>query len=264
MFNPSFWQGKNIVITGASSGIGKAILFLLKDIPCRIFTLNRQTPPLTFTHKAEITQISCDISQEEQVVDAVAALKGQMKTLDVLFNNAGITAHGRFDQMDFAVFHRTFATNFFGTVYLTRLLIEEIKAAQGTIITTSTVSGLYGIPGRSVYSSSKAALHAVFESLRIELQENGVHSIVFCPPYTKTNLRTSGLDADGKVLNEAQHAGKIKTPEEVALAMLAAVQNPKSRLVIMDKSGFFVKWLRNLAPAFLEKVLHKKLYKDFH
>ncbi|MEM7184756.1 MAG: SDR family NAD(P)-dependent oxidoreductase, partial [Spirochaetota bacterium] len=124
--------------------------------------------------------------------------------------------------------------------------------------------GLYGIPGRSVYSSSKAALHAVFESLRIELQEDGVRSILFCPPYTRTNLRTSGLDANGKKLQEAQYSGNIKTPEEVALAMLQAVQNPNSRLVVMDRSGFFVKWLRNLAPAFLERVLYKKLYKDFH
>ncbi|MEM7181344.1 MAG: SDR family NAD(P)-dependent oxidoreductase, partial [Spirochaetota bacterium] len=147
-----FWQGKNIVITGASSGIGKAILLLLKDIDCNIYTLNRQTLPLTFPHTAKITQISCDISQEEQIQAAVASIQKDFKILDVLFNNAGITAHGRFDRMDFSVFHSTFAINFFGTVYLTKLLIEEIKAAQGTIITTSTVSGLYGIPGRSVYS----------------------------------------------------------------------------------------------------------------
>ncbi|HNO23259.1 MAG TPA: 3-ketoacyl-ACP reductase, partial [Leptospiraceae bacterium] len=112
--------------------------------------------------------------------------------------------------------------------------------------------------------SSKSALHAVFESLRIELSEEGIRSIIFCPPYTKTNLRTSGLDAKGEKLQEEQAKGKIKTPEEVAEEMVKAMENPNSRLVTMDKSGIVVKWLRLFAPAFLEKILFKKLYNDFH
>jgi short-subunit dehydrogenase len=153
--------------------------------------------------------------------------------------------------------------NFFGNVHLTLELIEALKKARGMVMVTSTVSGLYGIPGRSAYSSSKAALHAVYESLRVELSDYGVRSIIFCPPYTRTALRTSGLDAQGNQLNEEQASGKIKTPEEVAIEMVAAAEDPNSRLVIIDKSGFFVKWMRNLAPAFLEKVLRKKLHHDF-
>jgi NAD(P)-dependent dehydrogenase (short-subunit alcohol dehydrogenase family) len=185
-------------------------------------------------------------------------------SVDVLFNNAGITAHGRFDETDIAVFKKTFDINFFGAVHLSRLLVEPIKKAKGIFFVTSTVSGLYGIPGRSAYSSSKSALHAVFESIRIELSEYGVRSIIFCPPYTKTALRTSGLDAKGSTLNEEQAKGKIKTPEEVAEEMVRACENPNSRLVTMDKSGNFVKWMRLFAPSLLEKILFKKLYNDFH
>jgi short-subunit dehydrogenase len=261
--NHKFWENKHIVITGSSSGIGEAVLNTLKQVPCTLYALDR-TPKATESSKAKIIPVTCDLSKPDELINASKEISKNTDKIDVLFNNAGITAHGRFDQTDISVFRRTFDINFFGTVNLTSLLIESIKKAKGTIIVTSTVSGLYGIPGRSAYSSSKAALHAVFESLRIELSEFGVKSIIFCPPYTKTALRTSGLDGSGKTLNEDQAKGNIKTPEEVALAMVAAVENPNSKLVTMDKSGIFVKWLRLLSPSALEKHLFKKLYNDFH
>lgn len=259
----NFWKNKTIIITGTSSGIGEAILNALSGIECTIFALDR-SPKELLPKKAKVYSLSCDISSDSDIEKASKEILSKSEVVDVLFNNAGITIHGRFDETKIDVFRKSFGINFFGTVNLTLHLIEAIKKAKGAIITTSTVSGLYGVPGRSVYSSSKSALHAVFESLRIELSEFGVRSILFCPPYTKTNLRTSGLTASGEKLNEAQYQGKILTPDEVAKSMLNAVENKNSRLVIIDKSGFFVKVLRLFAPSFLEKVMFKKLYKDFH
>lgn len=259
----SFWTNKNIVITGTSSGIGEALLHTIQKVPCRIFAIDR-SPKDHPKSQAEVIPLICDISKEEDIIRISQEILSKTDSVDVLFNNAGITAHGRFDETDISVFKKTFDINFFGAVHLSRLLVEAIKKAQGTFFVTSTVSGLYGIPGRAAYSSSKSALHAVFESIRIELSEYGVRSIIFCPPYTKTALRTSGLDAKGTTLNEAQAKGKIKTPEEVAEEMVKACEDPNSRLVTMDKSGNFVKWMRLFAPAILEKVLFKKLYKDFH
>ncbi|MCB1191257.1 MAG: SDR family NAD(P)-dependent oxidoreductase [Leptospiraceae bacterium] len=259
-----FWENKNVVITGTSSGIGEAVLNELNQIKCTVFALDRSPANEIAKKKAEIVQIKCDISSDEDISKAQEIIGKKTQKVDVLFNNAGITTHGRFDKTDISVFRKSFDINFFGTVNLTLKLIEFIKNAKGAIITTSTVSGLYGIPGRAVYSSSKSALHAVFESVRIELSEYGVRSIIFCPPYTKTNLRTTGMDAKGNQLNEAQYSGKLLTPEEVAREMMRAVENPNSRLVTFDKSGKFVKWLRLFAPGFLERFLFKKLYDDFH
>ncbi len=259
----NFWENKTIVITGASSGIGLAIAEKLAGVPCKIFTLARNLHDFK-NPIAEIFQIQCDISKDEDLLKARKTIDEKTDRIDALFNNAGITTHGRFDETKIEVFRKTFDINFFGTIHLTMLLLPLVKRAKGTIITTSTVSGLYGIPGRSAYSSSKSALHAVFESLRIELSDEGIRSIIFCPPYTKTNLRTSGLDAKGNTLDESQHSGTVKTPEEVADAMLRSVENPRSRLVTMDKSGTFVKWMRLFSPRVLEKTLFKKLYKDFH
>ncbi|EQA46593.1 KR domain protein [Leptospira broomii serovar Hurstbridge str. 5399] len=265
------WKGKTIVITGGSSGIGASLLELLSKIPCKIINLSRTEPELIKKvakgherRAAELFHIPVDLSSEKEINKAASKLAKITDGIDVLFNNAGITAHSRFDQTQMEAFRKAFEVNFFGPVLLTLRLLPYIKKKKGTVLATSTVSGLYGIPGRSAYSSSKAALHAVMESARIELGEEGLRFIIFCPPYTKTNLRANGLDGDGNRLGESHYQGKSKSPTEVARKMISAVENPKSKLVIMDRSGFFLKWMRNISPSFLEKVLFKKLYKDFH
>ncbi|MDV6236398.1 SDR family NAD(P)-dependent oxidoreductase [Leptospira ellisii] len=266
--NPDFWKGKTVVVTGGSSGIGEAVLDLLSGIDCTLINLSRTSPALLNRKKsfaAELIHIQTDIASEKDVDRAVKKISKDFRSVDVLFANAGVTTHSRFDGTRIETFRKTFDINFFGPIHLIQRLLPQIKLVRGSVIATSTVSGLYGIPGRSAYSSSKSALHAALEAARIELSEQGLSFIIFCPPYTKTNLRASGLDGDGKTLNEGQHQSKkVKSPEEVASKMLAAVENPESRLVIMDSSGFFLKWLRNIAPAFLERTLFKKLYKDFH
>lgn len=266
--NPSFWSGKTIVLTGGSSGIGEAILGILSKLDCTLINLSRTEPKLLKQKKgivADWIHISTDLSSEKEIDKAVKKISKDYRGIDVLFANAGITTHSRFDSTRIETFRKTFDINFFGPIYLIQRLLPQIKLNRGSVIATSTVSGLYGIPGRSAYSSSKSALHSALEAARIELSEDGLSFIIFCPPYTKTKLRSSGLDGDGNVLNESQHSSdKIKSPEEVASKMIDSVEDPESRLVIMDSSGFFLKWLRNFAPAFLEKTLFKKLYKDFH
>ncbi|MBM9502293.1 SDR family NAD(P)-dependent oxidoreductase [Leptospira sp. 201903071] len=266
--NPDYWKGKTIVVTGGSSGIGEAILSTLSKIDCKLINLSRTQPELLKrknTFVADLLHIPTDLSSEKEIDKAIKKISKEYRGIDVLFANAGVTTHSRFDGTRIETFRKTFDINFFGPVYLIQRLLPQIKLNLGTVIATSTVSGLYGIPGRSAYSSSKSALHAALEAARIELSEQGLSFIIFCPPYTKTKLRASGLDGDGKTLNEGYYPSKkIKTPEEVALRMLNAVEDPESRLVLMDSSGFFLKWLRNIAPAFLERTLFKKLYKDFH
>jgi NAD(P)-dependent dehydrogenase (short-subunit alcohol dehydrogenase family) len=265
-----FWKNKTIIITGASSGIGEAIFHKLETIAGRIYLLSRNPPPDFHNVDGRHIFQSVDLSDPmsvESVITAIRkseALSDNSRGIDVLFNNAGITAHGRFDSTKMEVFRKTFETNFFGPIRLVQGLHDFLLMAKGTVVSTSTVSGLYGVPGRAAYSSSKSALHAAMESYRIEMLETGVRSIIVCPPYTKTKLRTSGLDAEGNILDEPQAGSKIKTPEEVAEAIIQATENPKSRLVTIDKSGFAMKVLRLFSPKTLEKIMFKKLYKDFH
>ncbi|TGN14617.1 SDR family NAD(P)-dependent oxidoreductase [Leptospira ilyithenensis] len=264
-----FWNNRVVVITGASSGIGLALLENLSRYPCEIFALARRAndiedPPSK--HPAcKIIRIGVDLQDTSSVLDALAILHSHTSGgVDVLFNNAGITAHGRFDELSLEVYRKTFATNFFGPIQLIQGLLGGLKKAKGVVVTTSTVSALYGVPGRAAYSSSKSALHAAMESMRIELKEEGVRSSLVCVPYTETNLRKSGLDVKGNVLDEGQAKAKLKTPKEVAFLLMKVAKDKEARLVTFDFSGSFMKWMRNLAPGILEKILYKKLYHDFH
>ncbi|MCE9500248.1 MAG: SDR family NAD(P)-dependent oxidoreductase [Leptospira sp.] len=256
-----YWKNKTIVITGASSGIGKAVLKKLSEVDCRIITLSRNLPVVPKNSPAVIIPISCDIGSKTSIAKACKIIQKNFDKVDVLFNNAGITAHGRFDETSMDVFRKTFEVNFFGMIDLTQKLLPLLLKSRGTIIVTSSVQGLYGIPGRSAYCSTKAALHSVFESFRMEFSREGLRAILFCPSYTNTNLRTSGLTAKGSKLHDAQ-AKQLSEPEEVASKMIKAVESPNSRLVIMEKMGLFVKWMRVISPGLMERIIFSKLQKD--
>ncbi|WCL47726.1 SDR family NAD(P)-dependent oxidoreductase [Leptospira sp. GIMC2001] len=261
-----YWKGKTVIITGASSGIGEAIYHRLDGVVSKIYLVSRKPGKLlSNSSTSTIIPIVCDLSKQDDVEKVISKVSKLEKNsgIDVLFNNAGITAHGRFDSTEMSVFRKTFETNFFGPLRLAQGLMPLILYKKGAVVSTSTVSGLYGVPGRAAYSSSKAALHSAMEAMRIEMMKTGVRSIIVCPPYTRTNLRTSGLDSSGKRLSEEQAEGKIKTADEVALAIINSVENPNSRLVTFDKSGFAMKLLRLFSPRLLESIMYKKLYKDF-
>ncbi len=262
-----FWNDTVVVITGASSGIGKALLEELAVFPCQLVLLARRAgdiPEPTAKHKDTILhRVTCDLSDPSSVQDAIDWISKRIERVDVLFNNAGITAHGRFDSLSMEVYQKTFATNFFGPVQFIKGLLPLVTRAKGNIVTTSTVSALYGVPGRAAYSASKSALHAALESLRIESLDLGIGVSLVCVPYTDTALRTSGLTSDGKLLTEAPAKGKRKSAKEVAHVLKEVAKDKEARLVTFNLSGKFLEWMRFFSPKFLEKILYKKLYDDF-
>lgn len=263
-----FWKDKTVLITGASSGIGEALYLRLKNTVGKIYLLSRNPPSDMEKTYAQLEFIPVDFSHPDSVetaMDTILQKEGKEPSqLHVLFNNAGITAHGRFDSTKMEVFRRTFEVNYFGPIRMIQRLCPVLVRSEGVVVSTSTVSGLYGVPGRAAYSSSKSALHSAMEAFRIEMSEKKIRSIIVCPPYTKTRLRSSGLDSEGNILDEPQAGDKIKTPEEVAESIIRAVENPNSRLVTIDKSGLAMKVLRLFSPKTLERIMHKKLYHDFH
>ena len=267
------WRDKIVLITGASGGIGEATAHELARfgaipvlIARRASELERVAREISDRH-AGITArwLEADITvaaDRRRIRDFVAETYGR---LDVLINNAGITAHGRFDESDLSVLRTTIELNFFAAVELTAELLPLMRrpateTERRALVLVSTPSGLYGVPGRFAYSASKAAGHAWMETLRSELREDGIETIIFCPGYTRTNLRTSGLAADGGRLSESQ-AASAKDPAYMAGLLRRAVERRK-RVALTGFSGSLVYWLRTLAPGALEWLMRKKLRHD--
>ncbi len=265
------WRNKVVLITGASSGIGEATAHEL--------AARGAAPILIARRAAELERVAADLRSRfpESRVGLLAAditrapdrlrirkyVEGEFGRLDVLINNAGITAHGRFDESTPEVLRKAMEINFFAAAELTGVLLPLLQYSREhrrAIALVSTPSGLYGVPGRFAYSASKAAGHALMETLRQELHADGIDAVIFCPGYTRTGLRTSGLAADGGVLSEEQ-SKHAREPEWMAARLRAAIEGRK-RTVLTGFQGSLVYWLRTLAPGLLEWLMRKKLKHD--
>lgn len=264
------WPQKNVLITGASGGIGAATACELAAqgarpilVARRSTELHRVADRILADHGVEALCITADITNQADRERIATFLNANVGELHVLINNAGITAHGRFDESRPEVLRNTMEINFFAAVELTMQLLPLLKKATGAklIALVSTPSGLYGIPGRFAYSASKAAGHAWLETLATELKAENIHPVIFCPGYTRTELRTSGLAADGSRLVEEQASG-ARSPEEMAHQFRIALEK-KRLLALTNLNGRIVFWLRTLYPGFLRWMLAKKLKKDF-
>lgn len=264
-------NGKIILVTGASGGIGEAssreaarrgaVVILAAR---RETELERVAADLrSVGGGANVFTLAVDIENERDRHRLRDFIQKNTGHLDVLVNNAGITAHGRFDQTDLSVLRKTMELNFFAMAALTQDLLPVMRAAPGerVLLFVSTVSGLRGIPGRSAYSASKAAGHALMETLAIELASENFRTITFCPGYTVTALRTSGLAHDGTVLAEEQAKGAV-TAEVQAVRLCDALEK-KHGLVLTNTTGRFVYWFRTLAPNLLDRVMARKLRSDY-
>ncbi|MBL8018047.1 MAG: SDR family NAD(P)-dependent oxidoreductase [Leptospirales bacterium] len=263
-------KGKNVLITGASSGIGAAAAIEAATRGAFPILVARRREELARvaaliqnnTGRLPLFQ-SCDLTQETDRKALTTWLAGVVDSLPVLINNAGITAHGRFDQTRPEVLERTMQVNFFAPVFLTQELLPLMRKAEGKkkIVLVSTPSALHGVPGRFAYSASKAAGHAWIETIRIELKDEGFDTLLFCPGYTTTALRTSGLAGDGSTLEEEQASG-ARTPEDVAKLLLVAIRKDE-RIAFTNAAGRYLYYMRTMAPGTLENALGKKLKKDF-
>ena len=267
------FKDRLILITGASGGIGAATALAAARRGARPLLVARREPELkeiaariAEIQGGEVPYVVADVTAAEDRRAIRTAVEATGRTLDILVHNAGITAHGRFDESQPEVFRKTMELNFFAVAELTGELLPLMKRSpdrvgRGLIALVSTPSGLHGVPGRAAYSTSKAAGHALMETLRIELRDQNIGTLIFCPGYTRTALRTSGLAADGGRLSEEQAAGALE-PEAVADMLCDGIERER-RIVFTGNTGRFVYWLRTLAPGFLEQMMAKKLREDF-
>lgn len=237
------FDGANVLITGGSSGIGKATAMLLAGAGANVAILARDTGRLAAaldeirSRAADPTAqsfsgFSADVSQADQVEDAVRQLVEAGSTPDYLFNIAGFAHPGYFHQLPLDVFRETMAVNFFGTLHTTRVVAPLMMARrQGHIINTSSVAGFLGVFGYSAYSASKFAIRGFTDVIRSELKPYGVHVSILFPPDTDTPQLW--YENEFKPAETRAISGNVKTvtPESVASQLLRAVE--RKRYIIL-------------------------------
>lgn len=262
-------KAKTVIITGASSGIGKALAYRFAKEGANLILAARQYPLMCeiaqdieqkFSVKA--VAIATDVSSEEHCKIMVSEAKRIFGRIDVLVNNAGISMRSLFEDVELSVLKEVMDVNFWGTVYCTKYALPEILKTKGSIIGVSSVAGYKGLPGRSGYSASKFAMQGFLESLRIENLKTGVHVMIACPGFTSTNIRNNARAKDGSVQGESpMDERKLMTAEKAAEQIVKAYYKKKNQL-ILTLQGKATVWTSKIFSDFMDKIVYNYFSKE--
>jgi NAD(P)-dependent dehydrogenase (short-subunit alcohol dehydrogenase family) len=262
------YSGKNVVITGASGGMGRAFAQRFAAAGARLALLDLDEDTVEeqageFNAKAHAALgLACDVSDEGSCVGAMEQAVSFLGGVDVLINNAGITHRSAFAQTDGDVFRRVMGVNFFGSLYCTQAALPSLMERGGQIIVVSSIAGFAPLLGRTGYAASKHALHGLFDSLRTELLDDGVDVLIVCPGFTRTGITTAALDGDGSATKHPQSTmGRISEPDEVAEAVFKAAQKNK-RLLVLSPVGKLTRAITRVAPGLYEKLMARSMKKE--
>jgi NAD(P)-dependent dehydrogenase (short-subunit alcohol dehydrogenase family) len=262
------FSGKTVVVTGAAGGLGLAFAQRFGRAGSRIAMLDIQAQAVTAAAEqlrdtgVYTLALACDVSDPASVAAAMEQVIEHFGGVDVLINNAGISARDGFAQTRLAVFDRVMAVNFFGPLYGTKAALGSLVRRRGLIITISSLAGFTPLLGRSAYAASKHALHGLFDSLRSELRASGVGILIVCPGFTATGIGTAALDGEGRITRHPQStAGRPATPEQVAEQVFQAAQKNK-RLLVLTAIGRLGRIINKLSPALYEWLMVRAMRKE--
>ncbi|WP_163863041.1 SDR family oxidoreductase [Myxococcus eversor] len=260
-------QGKSVVVTGASMGIGEELSVALAARGANLVLAARSEDALQRVKQrcqaagGKAIAVATDVGDPEacrRMVDrAVEAFGG----VDVLVNNAGISMDARFEDItDLTIFERLMRINYLGAVYCTHHALPYLKARRGLLVAVSSLTGKTGVPTRSGYAASKHAMNGFFDSLRVELMGTGVDVTVVCPGFVATNVRANALGKDGKPLQVSAHdetEGNMDVGTCVSIILKAMDQ--REREVVMTTKGKVGQYLKLFTPGFLDRIVFKAI-----
>lgn len=268
MFVKHAFDGKIIVITGASSGIGEAMAREYSKLGARVVLGARNEERLSQIVQAicseggEAICVVADVAKEEDCRRLVARAVEEFGGIDILICNAGISMRASFDDVEMSVLHRVMNVNFWGTAYCAKYALPYLKASKGSLVGISSVAGLHGLPGRTGYSASKFAMTGLLETIRIENLKNGLHVMIACPGFTATNVRYSALTADGSAQGETpREESAMMSAEEVAQTVAKGIVRRK-RLCLMEAEGQATYFVKKFAPSLLDRVFYRVMARE--
>lgn len=256
-------KNKVVWITGASSGIGEALVYELNAAGAKLIISSRNRDELfrvkqQCRNQIDVHVLSLDLENKETLPEKAEDALRIYGHIDMLINSGGISQRALALETDLATEQRLMDVNFWGTVILSKALLPQmIKRNTGTIVCVSSLVGKFGTRFRSAYSASKHALHGYFESLRIELDNPSIHLMLACPGFIKTKVTINALTANGSkqgTMDEAQANGM--PAEECAKQIIKAIEQKKDEVYIGGKETKGV-LLKRLFPSYFAKIIKK-------
>jgi len=261
-------QNKVVIITGGSSGIGKAIAHEFLKAGAKVVISGRNSQNLKQTEtefsafSGQFLTFCGDVSIENDCKNLIEFTTQNFQKIDILVNNAGISMRSLFADTQPDVIKKVMDINFWGTVYCTKYALPYLLDAKGVVVGISSIAGFKGLPARSGYSASKFAMHGFLEALRIENLKTGLHVLIACPGFTASNIRNAALRGDGTAQGETpRDEQKMMQPDEVAKHILKAIEKKKNTLILTTQGKLTV-LLNKFFPKFMDKKVFNHLSKE--
>ena len=261
------FQDKVVIITGSSRGIGKATAIEFIKQGAIVVINGRDNKRLLETEKelkalgGNVLSFCGDISEPiaaQTLIDATIETFGR---LDVLVNNAGVSMRGDFADLKPEVFNAVFSTNIFGVTNLSIPAMPYLRESKGSLVFVSSLAGIRGLPGLSAYCSSKMALRAIAESIRIEESKTGLHVGLVQVGFTEIEFEKQTISANGELITIKDRSKfKVQTTKSVAEAILKNIKRRKF-VTTLSPIGKLNAVMQSVLPNLVEKILIRSVDK---
>ena len=242
-------NGRTILITGGSAGIGLAFALKFLELGNEVIVTGRRQAVLdeVKARHPRLHTIQGDVGDPKQIAELAARVKADFPRLDVLMNNAGVGAAMNLTApaLDLAALTSEVDINFGGVIRMTSALIDILTANKGTIINVSSGLAFVPLPSNAIYSATKAAVHSYTQSLRFQLEASGVEVIELMPPAVRTAMTDEF----------AEHGISMISTDELVKQSFAALRAGKPE--IRPGQSRQLAFLRRLAPNFANRQLWK-------
>ncbi len=257
-----------VIITGASSGIGKALALLLAGRGAFLSLAARneerldKVAQLCRQQGGKAIAVPTDVSDEAACKTLVEKTVAAYGRIDTLVNNAGISMWVPFTQIeDLSMFERIMRVNYLGSVYCTYYALPYLQKTGGRLVAVSSLTGKTGVPTRTAYAASKHAMAGFFDSLRVELMDSKVSVTVIYPGFVATEVRERALGADGRPLGKSHlDESNVMSAEQCAQQIADAIAKRKRELVMTARARIGL-WLKLIAPGMVDKIALKSIRK---
>lgn len=262
----SFYKGKIIWITGASSGIGEALVKILSFQGARLIISARRESELERVKNlcdpslhANIFILPFDLRETSSFSAITEKAISIWNSIDILILNGGIAQRSLAKYTTLEVDREIMEVDYFSCVALSKCILPHfMQLNQGQLVVVSSVMGFIGTPFRSGYAAAKHALHGYFDSLRAELWKKykGIKVTMIAPGWVRTNITMNALNGDGSKLNSMDNAtAKGMNPDVFAHKMIKAISRQKNLAVIGGFKEVFAVWVQRFFPDLFVKLV---------
>ena len=262
-------RNKIVVITGASSGIGKALAYEFGRKGSHVVLAARNLKELEIivedlgSQGIKALAVKTDVTSEADCRHLIDAAISTFGHIDILINNAGISMRALFVDLQLDVMRRLMDTNYWGTVYCTKFAMPHLLNSKGSLVGVISIGGYIGMPGRSAYAASKFAVRGFLDTVRVENRKTGLHVLVVAPGFTTSNIRRAALLADGSQQGETpRDENHMMSAEEVATHIYKALVKRERQLILTFLEGKFTVFLGKFVPKFLDKLIYNTFAKE--